>query len=149
MKQIDFYMRRRGFIHNEMLFIPSREIITLMTLTPKDALMRYHLAERLKLDIMLIAHQYVTIPSLKKEEKAGAKSMLIALTDVLAAECDSAAKQTGADEFNQASAVLLDVMDLAGSNQFGLASEKAGEAMTPITTVAAGAYAVLSENALI
>ena len=140
---------RRTDSHNQMLFIYSREIITLMTLTPKDALLRYHLAERLKLDIMMIAHQYVTITSLKKEEKAGAKTVLIALTDILAADCDAAAKQTGAEEFNQASAVLLDVMDLAGSNQFGLASEKAGEAMTPVTTVAAGAFAVLSENALV
>ena len=44
-----------------------------MTLTPKDALLQYHLAERLKLDIMMIAHQFVTIPSLKKEGKPGRK----------------------------------------------------------------------------
>lgn len=132
-----------------MLFISSRETITLMSLTPKDALQRYHFAERMKLDIMMIAHQYVTIPSLKKEEKAGAKTILIALTDVLAGDCDAAAKQTGAAEFSQASAVLLDVIDLATSNQFGLAAEKAGEAMIPITTVAADGFAVLNENALI
>ena len=48
-----------------------------MTLEPKDALTQYHFAERLKLDIMMIAHQYLTIPSLKKEEKAGAKRVLI------------------------------------------------------------------------
>ncbi len=120
-----------------------------MTVTPKDALLRYHLAERLKLDIMMIAHQYVTIPSLKKEDKAGAKTILVVLTDVLAADCEASAKQTGADEFNQAAAVLLAIMGLAESNQFGLASDKAGEAMTPITTVAAGAYAVLNDHGLI
>ena len=120
-----------------------------MTLTPKDALLQYHLAERLKLDIMMIAHQFVTIPSLKKEEKAGAKTILIALTDVLASDCEAAAKQTGAEEFNQAAAVLLAVIGLAESNQFGLASDKSGEAMTPITTVAAGAFAVLHEHGLI
>ncbi|HJJ42805.1 MAG TPA: hypothetical protein O0X66_00740 [Methanocorpusculum sp.] len=120
-----------------------------MKLTPKDALVRYHLAERLKLDIMMIAHQFVTINSLKKEEKAGGKAILITLTDILASDCRAASKQTGAKEFDLAAAVLLEVIGLAESNQFGLASDKAGEAMTPITTVAAGAYTVLNEHGLI
>ncbi|HJJ75645.1 MAG TPA: hypothetical protein O0W80_00725, partial [Methanocorpusculum sp.] len=61
-----------------------------MTLTPKQALLQYHLAERLKLDIMMIAHQLTTIPTLKKEDKPGAKYMLVTLLDTLNAEVKSA-----------------------------------------------------------
>ena len=104
-----------------------------MTLEPKDALTQYHFAERLKLDIMMIAHQYLTIPSLKKEEKAGAKRVLINITEALAADSHAAAAFTGCDDFNTAADVLDEVMSLAESNQFGLASEKAGEAMVPIS----------------
>ena len=77
-----------------------------MTLEPKDALTQYHFAERLKLDIMMIAHQYLTIPSLKKEEKAGAKRVLINITEALAADSHAAAAFTGCDDFNTAVAYI-------------------------------------------
>lgn len=117
--------------------------------TARDALTQYHFAERLKLDIMLIAHQYLTIPSLKKEEKAGAKRMLISITEALSVDAKAAAGFTGVPEFNTASDILAEVMDLAESNQFGLASEKAGESMVPITTAAAAAWEVLHQHGLL
>lgn len=120
-----------------------------MTLEPKDALTQYHFAERLKLDIMMLAHQYLTITSLKKEEKAGAKRMLINITEALAADAKAAAVFTGSDEFTKACGVLDEVIGLAESNQFGLASEKAGEAMIPITTAAAAAWEVLHSHGLL
>ncbi|MDO5845844.1 MAG: hypothetical protein Q4Q04_02860 [Methanocorpusculum sp.] len=120
-----------------------------MTLTPKAALLQYHLAERLKLDIMMIAHQLTTIPTLKKEDKPGAKYMLITLMDELHTAVRSAAAQTGNDEFLKAAAVLDEVIQLTGTNQFGLASDKSGESMIPITTAAAEAFAVLSAEGLL
>ncbi|MDR0439243.1 MAG: hypothetical protein LBH02_03375 [Methanocalculaceae archaeon] len=120
-----------------------------MTLKPKDALTQYHFAERLKLDIMMIAHQYLTIPSLKKEEKIGAKYVLINITEILAVDSHAAATFTGCDDFNNACKVLKEVINLAKSNQFGLASEKAGEAMIPITTAAAVAWEVLHNHGLL
>ena len=120
-----------------------------MTLEPKDALTHYHFAERLKLDIMMIAHQYLTIPSLKKEEKAGAKRILINITEALVADSLAAAAFTGCEEFNKACDVLDEVINLAESNQFGLASEKSGEAIIPITTAAAAAWEVLHSHGLL
>ncbi|MDV0444210.1 hypothetical protein [Methanorbis rubei] len=120
-----------------------------MTLQAKDALTQYHFAERLKLDIMMLAHQFLTIPSLKKEEKAGAKRMLINITEALAADSKAAASFTGSEEFGKAADVLYEVISLAESNQFGLASEKAGEAMVPITTAAATAWEVLHSHGLL
>jgi hypothetical protein len=120
-----------------------------MTLEPKDALTQYHFAERLKLDIMMIAHQYLTIPSLKKEEKIGAKYILINITEIIAADSHAAATSTGCDNFNKACKILKEVINLAKSNQFGLASEKAGEAMIHITTTAAVAWEVLHNHGLL
>ena len=120
-----------------------------MTRQPKDALTQYHFAERLKLDIMMLAHQFLTIPSLKKEEKAGAKRMLINITEALATDSKAAAAFTGSEEFGKAAGVLDKVISLAESNQFGLASEKAGEAMVPITTAAAAAWEVLHSHGLL
>ncbi|MDR3102126.1 MAG: hypothetical protein LBU24_02665 [Methanocalculaceae archaeon] len=120
-----------------------------MTLEPKEAVTQYHFAERLKLDIMMIARQYLTIPSLKKEEKAGAKRMLINITEALAADTHAAAAFTCCGDFNKAHDVLEEVVTLAESNQFGLASEKAGEAMIPITTAAAAAWEVLCSHGLL
>lgn len=120
-----------------------------MTLEPKDALTQYHFAERLKLDIMMIAHQYLNIPSLKKEETAGAKRMLLNITEALAADSHAAAAFTGCEEFNKACDVLDEVITLAKSNQFGLAAEKAGEAMISITTAAAAAWEALHSHGLL
>ena len=39
-----------------------------MTLEPKDALTQYHFAERLKLDIMMIAHQYLIFAGFRQLE---------------------------------------------------------------------------------
>ncbi len=120
-----------------------------MTLTPKQALLQYHLAERLKLNIMTLAHQLTTIPTLKKEDKPGAKYMLVTLFDGLDAEVKTAAAQTGCDDFLSAAATLDEVVTLIESNQFGLASDKAGETMVPITTAAAKAFEVLAKEGLL
>jgi hypothetical protein len=120
-----------------------------MTLTPKQALLQYHEAERLKLDIMMIAHQMTTITNLKKDQKVGAKYMLVTLMDVLTGDTERAADATGCAEFTKAVALLKEVMDLADTNQFGLACDKAGEAMTPITNAAAEAFEVLAANGLL
>lgn len=120
-----------------------------MTLTPKQALLQYHLAERLKLDIMMIAHELTTIPTLKKEEKVGAKYMLITLLDVMNADVKAAAAQTGSEEFLKASAGLDEVIKLVETNQFGLASDNSGAAMIPITTAAVEAFEVLSAEGLL
>ncbi|MCZ9319210.1 MAG: hypothetical protein O0X04_03230, partial [Methanocorpusculum sp.] len=74
---------------------------------------------------------------------------LINITEALAADSRAAAAFTGCDEFNKACGVLEEVMNLAESNQFGLASEKAGEAMIPITTAAAAAWEVLHSHGLL
>lgn len=115
----------------------------------KKALMQYHFAERLKLDVMMIAHQYMTITSLKKEEKPGAKRILINITEVLASDAKAAGGITGSAEFEKAAEVLYEVSELAEENKFGLASEKAGEALTPITTAAVVAWEVLDSHGLI
>ncbi len=120
-----------------------------MTLTPKQALLQYHLAERLKLDIMMIAHQLTTIPTLKKEDKPGAKYMLVTLLDALNAEVKSAAAQTGCESFLTASKGLDEVIGLVETNQFGLASDNSGAAMIPITTAAVEAFEVLSAEGLV
>lgn len=120
-----------------------------MTLTPKQALLQYHLAERLKLDIMMIAHQLTTIPTLKKEDKPGAKYMLITLLDTLNAEVKSAAAQTRNEEFLTASKGLDEVINLVETNQFGLASDNSGAAMIPVTTAAVEAFEVLSAEGLL
>mgnify|MGYP003543323220 FL=1 len=120
-----------------------------MTLTPKQALLQYHLAERLKLDIMMIAHQLTTIPTLKKEDKPGAKYMLVTLLDTLNAEVKSAAAATGCEEFLTASKGLDEVIGLVETNQFGLASDNSGAAMIPITTAAVEAFEVLSAEGLL
>lgn len=120
-----------------------------MTLTPKQALLQYHLSERLKLDIMMIAHQLTTVPTLKKDQKVGAKYMLVTLMDVLTADTQAAADATGCAEFTNAAELLKEVLNLADTNQFGLACDKAGEAMTPITNAAVEAFEVLSANGLV
>lgn len=120
-----------------------------MTLTPKAALLQYHLAERLKLDIMMVAHQLTTIPTLKKEDKPGAKYMLITLMQELNAAVRSAAAQTKNESFLTAAGVLDEVIHLTETNQFGLASDKSGETMIPITTAAAEAFEVLSAEGLL
>jgi len=120
-----------------------------MTLTPKQALLQYHLAERLKLDIMMIAHQFTTISNLKKEDKPGAKYMLVTLMDILNADMLNAASTTNCVHFTSASEKLDEVVKLAESNQFGLASDKSGEAMIPVTTAAMEAFEVLSKEGLL
>ncbi|HJJ35911.1 MAG TPA: hypothetical protein O0X27_01900 [Methanocorpusculum sp.] len=120
-----------------------------MTLTPKQALMQYHMAERAKLDIMMIAHQLITVPTLNKEDKPGAKFILGELLEVLAADLQGAASCTGRQEFTQAASGIDEVISLVKSNQFGIASDKCGEAMIPVTSVAADAFAVLSEAGLL
>ncbi|MDO5843984.1 MAG: hypothetical protein Q4Q53_02410 [Methanocorpusculum sp.] len=120
-----------------------------MTLTPKDAVLQYHLAERLKLDIFMVAHQLITIPTLKKEEKPGAKRILVNLLEVLTSETEAAAAVTKCDDFKKAAEGMETVIALAETNQFGLASDKSGEAMIPITTAAAEAFEVLSKNGLL
>jgi len=120
-----------------------------MTLTPKQALVQYHMAERVKLDIMMIAHQLITVPTLKKEDKPGAKFILCEILDVLNADLQAAASATGRQEFTQAGTGIDEVISLVKSNQFGIASDKCGEAMIPVTSVAADAFAVLSEADLL
>ena len=65
------------------------------------------------------------------------------------ADSHAAAAFIGCDDFNTAAGVLDEVMNLAESNRFGLASEKAGEAMVPITTAAAAAWEVLHSHGLL
>lgn len=120
-----------------------------MTLTPKQALLQYHLAERLKLDIMMLAHQLTTIPTLKKEDKPGAKYMLVTLLDSINADMKAASEMTGCNHFTEASAGLDEVVTLAETNQFGIASDKSGEAMIPVTTAAMEAFEVLAEEGLL
>ncbi|HJJ90617.1 MAG TPA: hypothetical protein O0W88_02015 [Methanocorpusculum sp.] len=120
-----------------------------MTLELRNALIQYHSAERLKLDIMMVAHQYLTIPTLRKEEKIGAKRVLITITELLAADSRAAATVTNCDEFNKTCVALDEVINLAESNQFGLASEKSGEAIVFITTAAAAAWDVLHSHGLL
>ncbi|HJJ48418.1 MAG TPA: hypothetical protein O0X39_05465 [Methanocorpusculum sp.] len=120
-----------------------------MTLTPKQALVQYHESERLKLDIMMIAHQMTTITNLKKDQKVGAKYMLVTLMDVLTGDTQRAAELTGCAEFTKAADLLKEVMELADTNQFGLACDKAGEAMIPVTNAAVEAFEVLSANGLV
>jgi len=120
-----------------------------MALTPKQALVQYHMAERVKLDIMMIAHQLITVPTLKKEDKPGAKFILGEILDVLNADLQAAASTTGREEFSQAAKGLDEVISLVKSNQFGIASDKCGESMIPVTSVAADAYTVLSEAGLL
>jgi hypothetical protein len=120
-----------------------------MVLEPKDALIQYHFAERLKLDIMMIVYQYLTVSSLKKEEKAGAKRILINITETLVVDCRVAASVTNCDYFNKACDILEDVVNLVKFDQFGGASERAGEAMIPITTAAAAAWEVLHNYELL
>lgn len=119
-----------------------------MTITAKDAIIIYHMAERLKLDIFMTAHQLITIPSLKKEEKPGAKRVLVNILQVLCTDAENAASQTGCDEFKKSAQIMEEVIALTETNQFGLASDKSGEAMVPITTAAAEAFEVLSQNGL-
>lgn len=118
-------------------------------LTPKAALLQYHMAERLKLDIMMLAHQLTTVQTLKKEDKPGAKYMLATLLDILNADMRDAANTTGCQDFAAAADGIDEVLTLIATNQFGIASDKCGEAMVPVTTAAADAYAVLSEEGLL
>jgi len=120
-----------------------------MTLTPKQALLQYHQAERLKLDIMMVAHQFTTISNLKKEDKPGAKYMLVTLMDILNGDMIRAAKTTNCEQFTLASQKIDEVIKLAETNQFGLASDKSGEAMIPVTTAAMEAFEVLSKEGLL
>ena len=120
-----------------------------MTLTPKEALLQYHHAERLKLNIMMMAHQLTTVPILKKEDKTGAKYILITLLDSINAEIVAAAKMTRCAHFTKASTELEEVIRLAETNQFGLASDKSGKAMIPITTAAVEAFEVLTKEGLL
>ena len=107
------------------------------------------MAERIKLDIMMIAHQLTTVPTLKKEDKPGAKFVLGELLEVLTADMQGAATVTGRTEFSQAADDIAEVITLVKSNQFGVASDTCGQAMIPVTTVAADAFAVLSAEGLL
>ncbi len=120
-----------------------------MTITPKQAVLQYYVAEHTKLNIMMLAHQLTTVPTLKKEDKTGAKFVLGELLEVLDADMRGAASATGRSEFAQASAGIEEVIELVKTNQFGLASDKCGEAMIPVTTVAADAFAVISAEGLL
>ena len=120
-----------------------------MTMTPKEAVMQYHMAERAKLDIMMLAHQLTTVPTLKKEDKPGAKFVLMELLSVLRADLNGAASSTGRAEFGKAAEGIDEVLSLVSTNQFGIASDKCGEAMIPVTSVAADAFSVLSAEKLI
>ena len=120
-----------------------------MTITLKNAVLQYHLSEHLKLEIMTLAHQLITIPSMKKDEKPGAKMVIINLFESVLSEAKSAAATADSRDILASCAILEETIKLAESNQFGLASEKAAEAMTPITTAAAESFAVMSENGLI
>ncbi|HJJ42304.1 MAG TPA: hypothetical protein O0W90_03185 [Methanocorpusculum sp.] len=120
-----------------------------MTITLKNAVIQYHLSEHLKLEIMTLAHQLITIPSLKKDEKLGAKLTAISILESILTEAKSAAAITDSKDLLESCSIIDETIKLAESNQFGLASEKAGEAITQITTAAAESFAVLSENGLI
>lgn len=120
-----------------------------MTLSVKDAVLQYHMAERIKLDIMMIAHQITTVPTLKKEDKPGAKFMLGEILSALCTDMNGAAEITGRTEFSEACSGIEEVIRLVSTNQFGIASDTCGEAMIPVTTVAAEAFSVLSEKGLL
>ena len=136
-------------LHPIVLFIFPESKLIVMTMTPKDAVLQYHAAERLKLDIMMIAHQLTTVPTLKKEDKPGAKFVLLELLEVMAADMKGAAAVTGRAEFSKAAEGIDEVISLVSTNQFGIASDKCGEAMIPVTSVAADAFSVLSAEGLL
>ena len=117
--------------------------------TQKDAIMVYHKSEHLKLNIIQVAHFVTTIDSLNDNEKIGAKRIIINIIESLISDTKSAAISTHCNEFDQSGSILEQVITLTESNKFDLASEKLGEAITPITTIAVSAWDVLHNHELI
>ncbi|MCP1663194.1 MAG: hypothetical protein D5R99_07230 [Methanocalculus sp. MSAO_Arc1] len=114
----------------------------------KTAVITWQYAERLKAEIISVSKMLMSLPGYEKGERPGARRMLIAVIEEVRADAQIAAQTTGLMEFTKAGNALSEVISLTESDQFGLATERAGEGVSAATTAAQRAWEVLSSHGI-
>ncbi|MCQ1538895.1 hypothetical protein FTO68_07865 [Methanocalculus taiwanensis] len=115
----------------------------------RNAVLSWQYAERLKTGIISVSKMLMTLPDYPKEERPGARRMLIAVMDELRADAQTASAATGITAFGKVVHSLSEMISLAESSQFGLATERAGEGVSAATTAAQESWEVLHSHGIL
>lgn len=115
----------------------------------RNAVLSLQYAERLKAEIISVSKMLTSLPGYPKEERPGARRMLIAIMEEVRSDATTAAQATGHHDFTKVAQSLSEVISLTESDQFGLATERAGESVSAATTVAQAAWDVLSKHGIL
>jgi hypothetical protein len=115
----------------------------------KDAVRSYQFSERSKSELIICSQLEIALAGFPDTERAGAKKMLIMVLEQVRSEIQFAYQGTGKKEFRSAMELVSEAISLTESDQFGPASLKMSESISAVTTVAQGAWEVLSQHGLI
>jgi hypothetical protein len=115
----------------------------------KDAIRSYQFSERAKSELIICSQLEIALAGFPDNERPGAKKMLIMILEQVRSEIRFAHQGTGMKEFRSAMELLSEAISLTESDQFGSASLKMSESISAVTTVAQGAWEVLSQHGLI
>jgi hypothetical protein len=115
----------------------------------KNAVKSYQFSERAKSELIICSQLTIALAGFPDQERAGAKRMLILVLESVRSELQFAYRGTEMREFQNAMNLLSEAISSVESDQFGAASLKLSESISAVTTVAQGAWQVLSQHGLI
>ena len=115
----------------------------------RTAILSWQYAERLKTGVISLSKMLMSLPDYPKEERQGARRMLVAIIEEIRADAQMAAATTGITEFTKVANSLSEMISLTESSQFGLAVERAGEGVSAATTAAQAAWEVLNTHGIL
>jgi hypothetical protein len=115
----------------------------------KNAVKSYQYAERAKSELIVCSQLVMALAGFPDQERGGAKRMLIMVLESVRSELQFAYGGTEQQDFRRAMELMSEAISMVESDQFGAASLKLSESISAVTTVAQGAWQVLSEHGLI
>ncbi|MEA2035041.1 MAG: hypothetical protein U9N40_06085 [Euryarchaeota archaeon] len=115
----------------------------------KEAVERYHFAERSKSELIIASNMVTMVSDFKGSEKTGAKKMLLSLIESFRSELDIAHRMTSVADFQIASDHLGGAVSLIETEEFEKALLKISKAMSAAITPAQESWQYLSDHEFI
>ncbi|MHC1626188.1 MAG: hypothetical protein ACXQTG_05850 [Methanoculleaceae archaeon] len=115
----------------------------------KTAMKIYQYAERAKSELIISSKLALSLSGFEGEEKEGGKRMLKLLMDAVGADLQLAHSVTGEDGFQIAADMLDQATGMVERMELDAASHMIGNAVSEVTTIAAGAWNILESHEIL